>query len=225
MFGLATCRSVQRHRSYARASRRQAATPGIPRPGWVRPEERVRLPTFGVVLDTSGSMDAKLLGKALGAIASYALARGVPAARVVFCDAVAYDAGYLPVEEIVGRVTVRGRGGTVLQPGIDLIERADDFPATGPILVITDGQLRRAADTPRTRVPGARRRRAALPSPRTGLPNALSYVRWTTSAELHGGRRSGTPAGASWAAMTSSSSMAATAGGRGPAGVMAVTRR
>lgn len=35
---------------------------------------------------------------------------------------------------------MRGRGGTVLQPGIDLLEGADDFPAAGPLLVITDGQ-------------------------------------------------------------------------------------
>ena len=27
----------------------------------------------------------------------------------------------------------------MLQPGIDLLERADDFPDDGPILVITDG--------------------------------------------------------------------------------------
>ncbi|MFF4190539.1 hypothetical protein [Nonomuraea sp. NPDC001831] len=127
-------------RSYARASRRQAASPGIPRPGRVRPEEVVRRKTFGVVLDTSGSMDVKLLGKALGAIASYAAARDVPRARVVFCDATAYDAGYLPVEEIAGRVRVRGRGGTILQPGVKLLERADDFPPDGPILLITDGQ-------------------------------------------------------------------------------------
>jgi predicted metal-dependent peptidase len=98
-----------------------------------------RRSTFGVVLDTSGSMDARLLGKALGAIASYSAARDVPAARVVFCDAVAYDAGYVPVEDIAGRVAVRGRGGTRLQPGVDLLERADDFPADGPLLVITDG--------------------------------------------------------------------------------------
>lgn len=129
----------ERRRSYARASRRQSSTPDIPRPAWVRPDERVSQPTFGVVLDTSGSMDNRLLGKALGAIASYSLARDVPAARVVFCDAAAYDAGYLPVEEIAGRVRVRGRGGTVLQPGITLLERAPDFPADGPILVITDG--------------------------------------------------------------------------------------
>jgi predicted metal-dependent peptidase len=131
--------SPQRRRSYARPSRRQASTPTIPRPGWHQPDEEVERCTFGVVLDTSGSMDVKLLGKALGAIAAYATARDVPAARVVFCDAAAYDAGYLPVADIAGRVRIHGRGGTVLQPGINLLERADDFPRDAPILVITDG--------------------------------------------------------------------------------------
>ncbi|WP_314220842.1 vWA domain-containing protein [Streptomyces zaehneri] len=126
-------------RTYARPARRQASTPDIPRAGrWFPPEEIARC-TFGVVLDTSGSMDRTLLGKALGAIASYAEARDVPAARVVFCDAAAHDAGYLPVTEIAGRVRVHGRGGTVLQPGIDLLHRADDFPPGAPLLVITDG--------------------------------------------------------------------------------------
>lgn len=132
--------TVERRRSYARASRRQASSPDIPRPGWIRPEEVVRQATFGVVLDTSGSMDIRLLGKALGAIASYSVARDVRQARVVFCDAAAYDAGYLPVEEIAHKVRVRGRGGTILQPGVNLLERADDFPHDGPILVITDGE-------------------------------------------------------------------------------------
>ncbi|WP_216900093.1 vWA domain-containing protein [Nocardia alni] len=131
---------VERRRSYARASRRQSSTPDIPRPAWVRPDESVRLPTFGVVLDTSGSMSAALMGKGLGAIAAYARARDVPRARVIFCDAAAYDAGYLPVDDIAARVRVRGRGGTELQPGIRLLERATDFPADGPILIITDGR-------------------------------------------------------------------------------------
>jgi predicted metal-dependent peptidase len=131
--------AVQRERSYARPSRRQSASPDIPRAGWRIPEEVVTRRTFGVVLDTSGSMSTVLLGKALGAIASYAAARDVPAARVVFCDAAAYDAGYLDVADIAGRVKVRGRGGTELQPGVHLLERAEDFPADGPILVITDG--------------------------------------------------------------------------------------
>ncbi|CAL9606607.1 vWA domain-containing protein [Streptomyces sp. enrichment culture] len=126
-------------RSYARPSRRQASTPGIPRAGRHFPPEEVARCTFGVVLDTSGSMNRTLLGKALGAIASYAEARDVPAARVVFCDAAPHDAGYLPVTEIAGRVQVRGRGGTVLQPGIDLLHRADDFPPGAPVLIITDG--------------------------------------------------------------------------------------
>lgn len=78
---------------------------------------------------------------ALGSIASYGAARGVPMVRVVFCDARAYDAGYMAPEEIAGRVEVKGRGGTILQPGIDLLEQAADFPKDGPILVITDGLI------------------------------------------------------------------------------------
>lgn len=130
---------LERQRSYARPSRRQASTPDIPRPRWVLDAHWLSARTFGVVLDTSGSMDRQLLARALGAIASYAAAHDVPAARVVFCDAAAHDAGYLPPEQIAGRVQVKGRGGTVLQPGVDLLETAPDFPPDGPILVITDG--------------------------------------------------------------------------------------
>ncbi|MBO0870748.1 MAG: hypothetical protein J2P15_19500, partial [Micromonosporaceae bacterium] len=99
-------RMPEPRRSYARPSRRQASTPDIPRAGRLRPEEPVPLCTFGVVLDTSGSMSPQLMGKALGAVASYATARDVPRARVVFCDAMPYDAGYLEVEQIAGRVRV-----------------------------------------------------------------------------------------------------------------------
>ena len=97
--------------------------------------------TFGVVIDMSGSMSAKTIAMALGSIASYAAAKEVPMARIVFCDARAYDEGYLAPEDIAGRVEVRGRGGTKLQPGIDLLESAKDFPKDGPILVITDGEI------------------------------------------------------------------------------------
>lgn len=130
---------VETRRSWARASRRQAATPDIPRPRIVPVDGWDEGRTFGVVLDTSGSMDAALLARGLGAIANYAAAHEVARARVVFCDAAAHDAGYMGVEQIAGRVRVLGRGGTVLQPGIDLLEVAEDFPADGPILVITDG--------------------------------------------------------------------------------------
>jgi predicted metal-dependent peptidase len=54
------------------------------------------------------------------------------------CDAAAHDAGYVPVADIAGRVRVHGRGGTVLQPALDLLHRADDFPPAAPVLIITD---------------------------------------------------------------------------------------
>ena len=128
-------------RTYARPSRRQGATPDIPRPRYMQAEFKEDARTFGVILDTSGSMSAKAMGMALGSIASYAAVREVPYARVVFCDADAYDAGYLSPEDVAGRVEVKGRGGTMLQPGIDLLERAKDFPKDGPILIITDGEI------------------------------------------------------------------------------------
>lgn len=130
-------------RSYARPSRRQSTTPDIPRPRAIFDAEKINERTFGVVLDTSGSMDRNDLAQGLGAVASYALSRDVPYVRLVFCDAVTYDEGYVAPEAIAGRVRVRGRGGTILQPGIDLLESAEDFPDDGPILVITDAQCDR----------------------------------------------------------------------------------
>ena len=132
---------VEKRHTYARPSRRQGTTPDIPRPRYVESEIREDSRTFGVVIDTSGSMSAKLIGMALGSIASYAAAKEVPFARVVFCDARAYDAGYLSPEDIAGRVEVKGRGGTRLQPAIDLLENAKDFPKDGPLLIITDGEI------------------------------------------------------------------------------------
>lgn len=131
----------EKKRSYARPSRRQGATPDIPRPRYVETDEWKDNKTFGVVIDTSGSMSNKMLAMALGTIASYSAARKVPYARVVFCDAQAYDAGYMSPEDIAGRVEVKGRGGTMIQPGIDLLQNAKDFPKDGPILVITDGEI------------------------------------------------------------------------------------
>jgi len=131
---------AEHKRSYARQSRRQSSTPGIPRPNRVISQTSLDGRTFGVVLDTSGSMDRNVLAASLGAIASYSAARDVYAARVVFCDADAYDAGYMKPEEIAGSVKVKGRGGTILQPGIDLLLNAEDFPKNAPILIITDGK-------------------------------------------------------------------------------------
>ena len=131
--------AVEKRRTYTRPSRRQASTPDIIMPRYVADQIRGEGRTFGVVIDTSGSISVKLLGMALGSIASYAVAKEVAYVRVVFCDAAAYDAGYLSTEEMAGKVKVQGRGGTVIQAGVDLLEKAKDFPPDGPILIITDG--------------------------------------------------------------------------------------
>ncbi|HEY2288784.1 MAG TPA: hypothetical protein VGH88_23820 [Streptosporangiaceae bacterium] len=62
---------------------------------------------------------------------------------MVFCDAEAHDNGFVHPLDIAGRVRVSGRGGTVLQPGIDLLQDAPDFPRDGPILVITNAVIDR----------------------------------------------------------------------------------
>jgi predicted metal-dependent peptidase len=131
---------IEKRLSYARPSRRQASAPDIPRPSWVLPHGVHEGRTFGVILDTSGSMDRTLLAKALGAIASYSMSRDVLMARVVFCDATYYDQGYMSPEAIADRVRVKGRGGTVLQPAVDFLNKAEDFPQDGPLLIITDGE-------------------------------------------------------------------------------------
>ena len=131
--------AIERRRTYSRMSRRQSATPDIARPLWHKPDDEDQTRTFGVVLDTSGSMSRKELAMALGAISSYAQSREVRMVRLIYCDAVPYDAGFVEAESLLDRVEIKGRGGTVLQPAVDLLHKADDFPARGPLLIITDG--------------------------------------------------------------------------------------
>jgi predicted metal-dependent peptidase len=129
----------ERRRSYAKPSRRQSVTPEFPRPRFIEPEDDRVTRTFGVILDTSGSMQRDELGKAIGAVVSYSMAQGVKQVRLIFCDATPYDEGYVEIEALASRVTVRGRGGTVLQPAVQLLETRQDFPKQCPILIITDG--------------------------------------------------------------------------------------
>jgi predicted metal-dependent peptidase len=130
---------LESRRSYARASRRQSSTPDIPRPVYIRPLDLMATRTFCVILDTSGSMEPRLLARGLGAIASYAMSREVPLVRVVQCDAGVHDMGYVEPEALLTAVEVRGRGGTVLMPGVQQIESAGDIPKDAPLLIITDG--------------------------------------------------------------------------------------
>ena len=93
-------------------------------------------------------MDRQILGKALGAVAAYSQTRDVPAVRLICCDAQPYDLGYLPAETIATTIRLKGRGGTVLQPGLNLLHQTPDFPKKGPILIITDAQCDRLQVAP-----------------------------------------------------------------------------
>ncbi|MBQ7568895.1 peptidase [bacterium] len=130
---------IEKQRTYARLSRRQSASPNVPRPGRRWEEQLAEQRIFAVLLDTSGSMNRELLAAALGTVASYSAARDVHRVRVIFCDAAPYDQGIMRPEDLAGAVKVLGRGGTVLQPGIDILDRDRDFPKEAPLLIITDG--------------------------------------------------------------------------------------
>jgi predicted metal-dependent peptidase len=126
-------------RSYSRPSRRQASTPDIPRPG-MSPLD-FHSPTFGVVLDTSGSMSQELLQRGLGAVYAFSERHGVAQIRLVMCDTQAYDEGFVPLGKLREPFHVWGRGGTILQPAIDVLEKSKDFPPDAPILIVTDGEI------------------------------------------------------------------------------------
>ena len=119
---------LEKHRSYARPSLRQACSHDIPHPRYSFSDISVDNRTFDVIINTSGSMDTKFLCKAIGSIASYAVAHEVPFVRVIFCNAKTYDTGYFSPKDIAGRIKVQGRVGTALLPCIDKLESALDFP-------------------------------------------------------------------------------------------------
>lgn len=131
--------AIENRRTYSRLSRRQSSTPDIPRASYIKPVEDKITRTYGVVIDTSGSVDRELLAKSIGAVVSYSQANDVKYVRLIFCDAIAYDEGYVPIDLLMNKISVKGRGGTVLQPAINLLEQISDFPSNAPILIISDG--------------------------------------------------------------------------------------
>jgi predicted metal-dependent peptidase len=126
-------------RSYMRLNRRQSAAPDIPLAGKANLD--YHSPTFGVVLDTSGSMSHRLLQQGLSAVVAFAERNGVSQIRLIMCDTRPFDEGFIPLRTLRRPYHIRGRGGTILQPAIDLLLQADDFPDDAPILIVTDGQI------------------------------------------------------------------------------------
>ena len=67
----------------------------------------------------------------------------------MLCDAAPYDRGIVTPTELRGVFAVQGRGGTALQPAINLLIGRSDFPPTAPIMIITDGWCEEELTIPR----------------------------------------------------------------------------
>ncbi len=139
----------ERERSYARLSRRQSACPDIPLAGRRPRDAERKARVMAAIVDTSASMDRHLLGKALGALASTCESLEVDYVRLIWCDAGAADAGWREPRDLWGKLRAKGRGGTALQEGIDLLRdlaSREDLPKNAPVLLITDGWCEAALD-------------------------------------------------------------------------------
>ena len=129
---------IERVRTYGRPSRRQSSTPDIARPRYVWPDvENMVKGTFGLIVDTSGSLDLSYAALALGAITTYALSRSIPSVRLVLSGLELIDAGQTACDELFQSFRISERSAACIQPAIELLDKARDFPEDAPILVLT----------------------------------------------------------------------------------------
>lgn len=117
--------------TYTRPSRRSGAVPGVVLPATRRP-----LPAVAMVVDTSGSVDDMLLGRALGEVDGAVRALGVAdeAVTVLACDAAV---GKVAKVRRSRDVQLSGGGGTDMRQGIAAASALRPRPDV--IVVLTDG--------------------------------------------------------------------------------------
>lgn len=117
--------------SYRRPSRRAAAVPDVVLPTMQRP-----VPEVAVVVDTSGSMNEELLGRALSEVDGILRTLGLAQRRlpVLACDAAVHAAQRVTAAR---QVELRGGGGTSMGEGIDAARRLKPRPSV--VVVLTDG--------------------------------------------------------------------------------------
>ncbi len=117
--------------TYRKPSRRASATPDV-----VMPSMRQPLPKVAMVLDTSGSMDDRMLAQCLAEVGGVLRSLGVArqALRIVCCDAQAYEAQRVMR---AGDVELLGGGGTDM--GAGLARAAALRPRPDLVVVLTDG--------------------------------------------------------------------------------------
>lgn len=123
--------SGRTHTTYTRPNRRAASTPGFLLPGWRRQN-----PTVACVIDTSGSVDDALLGRALGEVEGALKALGVGShdLTVLACDVAVHAVARV---RRARDATLAGGGGTDLRVALDAVEGLRPRPTL--TVVFTDG--------------------------------------------------------------------------------------
>ena len=154
--------------TYTRPSRRQSASPRVVLPGTRRP-----LPTVAIVVDTSGSVDDRLLGRAMGEVEGALRSLGVQGqgVTVLSCDAAVHT-----VDRVRRARSTRlaGGGGTDMRVGLAAAARLR--PAPDLVVVFTDGYT----PWPETPPPAVAVVTAILGRDRSDLPPSPS---WATRVE------------------------------------------
>ncbi|MBO3737976.1 vWA domain-containing protein [Actinoplanes flavus] len=152
--------------TFGRVARRAAATPGIVLPA-LRAPRTFRL---DLVVDTSGSMSAARLGRALAELRGITGAlRGV-AVRVICCDA---GAGPPRRVRSVGDVVLTGGGGTDMRVGI--AAAAGSRPRADLVVIATDGDTPWPGGPPPAN-PRARYVALLVDGPRPGVPEWMHEI-------------------------------------------------
>jgi predicted metal-dependent peptidase len=154
--------------TYTRPSRRAGAVRGV-----VLPSTRRPLPQVAIVVDTSGSVDDRLLGRALGEVDGALRALGVAgqAVSVISCDV---DASTPARVRRARDIRLAGGGGTDMRVGINAA--AALRPRHDLVIVLTDGYTPWPASPP----PGAAVVVALLGRDRRELPPTPP---WATRVE------------------------------------------
>ncbi len=150
--------------TWTRPSRRQSVTPGILQPGWRRP-----VPHVAMVVDTSGTVDDQLLGRAMAEVESAITALGIPggAVTVLACDAAV---GAVTRVRRASDAVLIGGGGTDMRVG--MAAASAQRPRPDLIVVLTDGYT----PWPSTPPPGSAVIAAMLRRPQETLPATPSWV-------------------------------------------------
>ena len=132
---------VEKQRTYTRLSRRQSATPNIPRPRWVNQPYASWERSMAIIIDTSQAIHPLELKKVLGIIRSYTISCNIQTVRLIYCDSQVHDQGYVNVDNLLHHIHIKGKGGLALQAAIDQLQACPIMPKHNPLLIISNGRI------------------------------------------------------------------------------------